>query len=379
MARMLPDGRRLGAHLALGDGMVKAADRAAEIGATALQIFSDNPTAWRRRAATSPQIPVFRERLVAAGIAPLVIHASYLVNLAGSDPAYHERSVEVLASELGAARRFGASIVNVHIGSHGGAGIEVGIERLVTAVRRAIDAGTDDEPEDAGPDGGTPDVGEAAPAGPAAPSGPATIALENSVGSGFGLGTTMDELAAIADALTGAGVPDERIGFCLDTAHAWGAGYALSDPAATDALLDDFDRRIGLGRLHLVHLNDSRSECGSRMDRHEHVGAGRIGEVGLAHVLRHPGLADATYILETPGMDVGYDAINLARAVALARGEPLEPLPPGAFSLRGSRVRAATPVDPPADVDAAIPLADDDGPSSPDAVSAAASRAAART
>jgi deoxyribonuclease-4 len=174
------------------------------------------------------------------------------------------------------------------------------------------------------------------------------IVLENSVGTGFGLGTDVDELAAIADELRGAGVPDERIGFCLDTAHAWGAGYALSEPAAIDAVLDDFDRRIGLGRLRLIHLNDSRSERGSRLDRHEHLGAGRIGEAGLAHVLRHPRLSHATYILETPGMDEGYDAINLARAVALARGEPLEPLPSGAFTLRSSRVRAATPVDPPA-------------------------------
>jgi deoxyribonuclease-4 len=364
MARMLPDGRRLGAHLALGDGMVKAADRAAAIGAMALQIFSDNPTAWRRRAAPSPEIPAFRERLAAAGIAPLVIHASYLVNLAGSDPSYHERSVDVLAAELRAARRFGASIVNVHVGSHGGAGIEVGIERLVSAVRRAIDAEIDADPEDAPPEGGEREISAPAAGDPTAPFAPATIVLENSVGSGFGLGTTMDELAAIADALASAGIPDERIGFCLDTAHAWGAGYALSDPVAIDALLDDFDRRIGLGRLHLVHLNDSRSERGSRMDRHEHIGAGRIGEAGLAHVLRHPRLAGATYILETPGMDAGYDAINVARALALARGEPLAPLPLGAFTLRGSRVRAATPVEPHAGAGGAASAEDDDGAAS---------------
>ncbi len=340
MAWMLPDGRRLGAHLALGDGMVKAADRAIEIGANALQIFTDNPTAWRRRAGPSPEIPAFRERLAAGGIAPLAIHASYLVNLAGSDPTYHERSVTVLASELRSARRFGAAFVNVHIGSHGGAGIETGIERLVTAVRRALEAERepdDGEPAEA-PDGapdGVPDEGDVA-----------MVTFENSVGSGFGLGVDVAELAAIAEALRAAGIPDRRIGFCLDTAHAWGAGHDLSDPTATDALLDDFDRRIGLDRLTMVHLNDTRSALGSRTDRHEHLGAGRIGEAGIAHVLRHPGLAHATFILETPGMDEGYDAINLARAVALARGETLVPLPPGAFTLRSSRARAATPVDP---------------------------------
>ena len=335
MARMLPDGRRLGAHLALADGMVKAADRAAEIGASALQIFSDNPTAWRRRAAPSPEIPAFRERLAASGIAPLAIHASYLVNLAGSDPGYHERSVALLAAELRAARRFGAAFVNVHIGSHGGAGVDAGIERLVTALRLALEA--EHEPDEHDTD--KPDhTGGANP--------DAAITLENSVGAGFGLGVDIDELAAIADALGAAGIPARRVAFCLDTAHAWGAGHDLSDPAATDALLADFDRRIGLGRLPLVHLNDSRSERGSRMDRHEHLGAGRIGEAGIAYLLRHPSLTDATYILETPGMDEGYDAINLARAHALARGEPVAPLPPGAFTLRGSRARAATPVDP---------------------------------
>lgn len=347
MARMLPDGRRLGAHLALGDGMVKAAERAAEIGATALQIFSDNPTKWRRRAAPSPEIPAFRGRLDLAGIEPLVIHASYLINLAGSDPAYHERSVTLLAAELRSARRLGAALVNVHVGSHGGAGIEVGLERLGAAVRRALEAEDEPDPSDA-PDAGDDDD----PAAPSAAdraavrSAPATMVFENSAGGGFGLGVDLDELAAIAGVLHAGGVPDDRIGFCLDTAHAWGAGYELSDPVAIDALLDGFDRQIGLDRLRLIHLNDSRSELGSRTDRHEHVGAGKIGEAGLAHVLRHPRLAHATYILETPGMDVGYDAINLARAIALARGERLVPLPPGAFTLRGSRSRAATPVDP---------------------------------
>ena len=343
---MLPDGRRLGAHLALGDGMVKAAARAAEIGATALQIFSDNPTKWGRRAAPSPEIPAFRNRIDAAGIDPLVTHASYLINLAGSDPAYHDRSVALLAAELRSARRLGAALVNVHIGSHGGAGIEAGVERLGAAVRRALEAEDEPDPSD-GPDDDDVDPWSSGAANIAlVQSAPATIVFENSAGGGFGLGVDLDELAAIADALHAAGVPDDRIGFCVDTAHAWGAGYELSDPVAIDALLDGFDERIGLERLRLIHLNDSRSELGSRTDRHEHVGAGKIGEAGLAHLLRHRRLAHATYILETPGMDVGYDAINLARAIALARGEPLVPLPPGAFTLRGSRSRAATPVDP---------------------------------
>jgi deoxyribonuclease-4 len=325
---VLLDGRRLGAHLAMREGLVKAADRAVEIGATALQIFTDNPTAWRRRAEPSAEIAPFRARLAAAGIEPLAIHASYLINLAGANPSDHERSVDILAAELLSARRFGARLVNVHIGSHGGAGPEQGIERLVGAIRAAF------EREQVALD--DPDLADTLPA---------RVTLENTSGGGTSLGTSLDELTAIADALDAAGLPRERLGFCLDTAHAWGAGYRLSDPDALDELLVEFDRRIGVDRLPLVHLNDSRSELGSRLDRHEHLGAGRIGERGLAAVLRHPLLADATYVLETPGMDEGYDAINIARAFALVRGEPLEPLPPEAFHLRSGRTRAATPVE----------------------------------
>jgi deoxyribonuclease-4 len=321
---MLPDGRRLGAHLPLGAGMVRAVERAAEIGASAIQIFGDNPTAWRRRADPPREQAAFRARLAELDIGPVTIHAAYLVNLAGSDPGFFERSIEVLSSELQAAPGFGARFVNAHTGSHGDAGVAAGTARIAESVVRGL-ATTDEGPEGA------------------------VLVLENSAGGGFGIGATVDELARIADAIATRGVPDRRVGFCLDTAHAWGAGYRLSDPAATDELLEQFDAKIGLERLRIVHLNDSKAEVGSHQDRHEHVGAGSIGEVGMAHILRHPSLAHVTYYLETPGMDEGYDAINIARATALADGRPLEPLPPGAMNLRGSRARTAPEPEPEAD------------------------------
>jgi deoxyribonuclease-4 len=322
MAPMLPDGRRLGAHLPLADGMV----RAAEIGATTLQIFGDNPTAWKRRGAPSIQHEAFRARLAEHGIAPLVVHASYLINLAGPDAEFFERSIALLSAEIGDAPALGARFVNVHIGSHRATGIAVGIERLADGIVEAFE--------------------RASVTGVAGESGP-TILLENSSGGGWGLGANVAELGAIADSIDRRGVPRDRVGFCLDTAHAWGAGHDFSDPPTIDSFLADFDRRIGLDRLALIHLNDSKSALGSRMDRHEHVGAGRIGEVGIAHILRHRALSHVAYIVETPGMDEGYDAINVARAIALARGEPLAPLPPGALTLRGSRSRAgeARPVE----------------------------------
>jgi deoxyribonuclease-4 len=318
MPSMLPDGRRLGAHLPLATGMVKAVDRAHDIGAKALQIFSDNPTSWRRRAEPPKELPEFRARLVRYDIAPVAIHAAYLVNLAGPDDDFFDRSVAMLAHELRGAPTFGARYVNIHIGSHRGAGPQAGIRRLADGVARTLDG---------------------VPAGPDAPM----LVLENASGSGFGLGADVAQLAAIAQAIGAAGVPRGRVGFCLDTAHAWGAGVDLRSPSVTDAFLADFDDRIGLDRLVLVHLNDSRSELGSLLDRHEHLGAGEIGPAALAHVIGHPGLRHATYILETPGMDEGYDAINLGRAIALAEGRPLEPLPEGALEVRSSRARTAPP------------------------------------
>lgn len=308
---MLPDGRRLGAHLPLAPGMVKAVDRAHAIGASAIQIFTDNPTAWRRRREPSKQLETFRTRSAELDIRPVAIHASYLVNLPGPDTATFERSVAMLAGELAGAPAFGARYVNVHIGSHRGTGVEVGMRRLVDGIEEVL-----------------------ARAGDCASA--ATLVLENSVGGGGGLGTSLDELASIADLLGTRGIRRSDVGFCLDLAHAWGAGIDVGDPAVVDAFLGGFDARIGLDRLVLVHLNDTRSALGSRSDRHEHLAAGRIPAEGLAHVLRHPRLIEATYILETPGMDAGYDAINMERARALWAGKPLRPLPKGAFELAGS-------------------------------------------
>jgi deoxyribonuclease-4 len=151
------------------------------------------------------------------------------------------------------------------------------------------------------------------------------------------------ELAAILEATARRGIPANRIGFCLDVAHAWAAGIDVSDPGAIDTFLTDFDERIGLAQLVMVHFNDSKSELGSRVDRHEHLGAGRIGDAGLRHLLCHPGLAHATYYLETPGMDEGYDAINIARAYDIAARRPLPDLPAEAMEMGGSRSRSAAP------------------------------------
>ena len=224
----------------------------------------------------------------------------------------------VLANELRVAAAWGATYVNIHVGSHREAGVASGIANLTSGLRAAID-------EAAGDAQGV------------------IVVLENGSGVGFGMGISIEELARIDDALVAAGIGHERFAFCLDAAHLWGAGYAIDDPAGVDAVLDEFDARIGLGRLALVHLNDSRSELGSRSDRHEHLGAGRIGPRGLGRLLTHPGLDATTFILETPGMDEGYDIVNMDRARDLVAGRPLPTLPPAAFETRSAKGRSAPP------------------------------------
>jgi len=295
--------------------MLKAVDRAVEIGANALQIFSDNPTAWRRRRGPPTELTAFRARLQEADVTPLAIHASYLINLAGPEDAFYEPSIELLAHELEAGRQYGARYVNVHVGSHRGAGVQAGLERLGIGLARVLDRARDG-------------------------SGPLLV-LENSAGGGAGLGTTVEELALVLEAAVSHGAPTERIGFCLDTAHLWSAGHDLRDRRILDRLLHDFDAAIGLERLVIVHLNDSKTALGSRLDRHEHIGAGELGPPGLGNVLRHPDLQHAVFYLETPGMDVGYDAINMERVRLLLEGRPLPKLPPEAEHVRGSRSRRA--------------------------------------
>jgi deoxyribonuclease-4 len=284
---------------------MKAARQARQIGATALQIFSDNPTAWRRRSEPPADAPQFVAYCAREGIGPIAIHASYLINLAGSAEPFASQSLAGLIYEVQRAPAYGASMVNTHIGSHRGGGSEAGLGLLAANVSRVL-AET--------PDG-------------------VRLVLENAAGGGDSLGSTIEELARILEGITGG---DDRLAFCLDTAHLWGAGYDLSTVEGATAVLDRFDALIGLDRLALIHLNDSRSRLGSRSDRHEHLGAGDIGPAGLGAILRDPRLPGrTTMVMETPGMEEGFDVVNVRRAWQLYAGAgELAALPPKAFRVR---------------------------------------------
>ena len=191
--------RMLGAHLAVGPGLVKAADRAAAVGAMGLQIFTGNPTGWARRAELPKELPEVRARMKEHGFGPLAVHAAYLANLAGPRPEVREKSIAMLQHELRVAPAYGASFINVHIGSHLGTGIEAGVKRVAEAVDQILD--------------GVP-----------ATASDALLVLENSAGGGNGIGESIDELIAIHEAMGKRRVDMSRVGYCLDSAHLWGAG-----------------------------------------------------------------------------------------------------------------------------------------------------------
>ncbi len=304
------DAPAVGMHLGVAGGLLRAARRSRQIGASALQIFSDNPTAWRRRPEVPLETPAFVDYGAREGLRTIAIHASYLINLAGSAEPFASQSRAGLLVEMQRAPLYGATLVNTHIGSHRGVGTEVGLRRIISNVRAMLDE---------------------------SPPG-VRLVLENSAGGGDMLGSRVEELALIAD---GVGAGADRLGFCLDTAHLWGAGYDISSVDGAVGVVDRFAGLLGLERLALVHLNDSRSLLGSRSDRHEHVGAGQIGPLGLGSLLRDPRLAATTFIMETPGADEGWDAVNMRRAWLLWGGAVALPaLPPKAFrtNRRSTRV-----------------------------------------
>jgi deoxyribonuclease-4 len=307
-------------------GLLKLVDRAVAIGASTIQVFSDNPTAWQRRTLPLPHAAEFRQRIAAADIGPVAIHASYLVNLAGPNDELFRLSAGLLRHELEHAHELGAAFVNVHIGSHRGSGVDSGIRRLVDGLEIARDGLGD-------PSAAPAEPGEPAEA-EAGAGGSLQLVLENASGGGASIGSTIEEIARILEAATSRGVAD-RLGFCLDSAHLWGAGYDVGDPDAIDGVIGRFDEIVGLDRLAMIHLNDSHAPKGSRHDRHAHLGEGLIGRRGLAHLLCHPPLARVAYYVETPDTELGYDAVNVARLEDLAAGRELTSGPP--IGSRSSR------------------------------------------
>ncbi len=280
---------RLGFHLSIAGSMRRAVHQAQILGCQALQIFVQNPRGWKWRLVPPAEIRDFSRARRQAGLVPLVVHLGYLPNLATTDPALYALSTERLVRELLLARELAADYLVVHPG-HGPLG-QASFEQVARALALAV---TQVPP-------------------------PPLVLLENTAGQGQELGWRFNHLDRI---MVASGVP---LGLCLDTAHAYGAGYELGHPQGVARLLADLARGPGLDSLKIIHLNDSRTPCNSRRDRHWHLGRGAIGLAGFRHLFSHPWLKPEAAIMETPKQHQAQEWYNLLVARSLVAGAPLLP------------------------------------------------------
>lgn len=287
---------RIGIHTSIAGSYLNALESARKLGANALQIFSASPRMWQtatvRIAETDAK--AFRTRREELGLGPLVIHANYLVNLAATQPMLRTRSIQAFHEELVRALALGADFVVVHPGSRGDAPVEQAIRTIVESVKQAARG---------------------------VPMGHMRILIENTAGMGGAVGARLEEVGAIVHDLRSLDV-----WACLDTAHLFAAGYDIKSEAGLAQTILTIDRTIGLERVPVFHVNDSKVPLGGRVDRHEHIGDGKIGAAAFARILRHPrfgavppeGLLGRAFLVETPIDDPGDDRKNVAKLWELA-------------------------------------------------------------
>jgi len=287
---------RIGIHTSIAGSYLNALESARKLGANALQIFSASPRMWQaatvRIAETDAK--AFRTRREELGLGPLVIHANYLVNLAATQPMLRTRSIQAFHEELVRALALGADFVVVHPGSRGDAPVEQAIRTIVESVKQAARG---------------------------VPIGHLRILIENTAGMGGAVGARLEEVGVMVQDLRSL-----HVGACLDTAHLFAAGYDIKSEAGLAQTILAIDRTIGLERVPVFHVNDSKVPLGGRVDRHEHIGDGKIGAAAFARILRHPrfgavppeGLLGRAFLVETPIDDPGDDRKNVAKLWELA-------------------------------------------------------------
>jgi deoxyribonuclease-4 len=271
---------RFGFHVSIAGGFSRVAGRALELGCETLQFFTRNPRGWKTTPLDRKEAQVFRKEAASAGLGPVAVHMPYLPNLACQSGPHWTPSVRSLCQDLSRSAELGADYLVTHVGRRLDSTEEEGIRSTARALRTALGRVEND----------------------------VMVLLENTAGQGSEIGFRFEQLAEILAAAGSSG----RLGVCLDTAHAFQAGYDLSTKKGLEGALREFDATVGLGRLRLLHLNDSRTGLGSRVDRHEHIGEGGIGRKGFRRIVNHPALGRLAGILETPKRSVEDDRRNLA-------------------------------------------------------------------
>ncbi len=265
-----------GAHQSISGGFSKAVDRALDTGCDCLQIFTRNVNQWKVKPISCDDANAFREAVQVSGLKLVVAHNSYLINPASADPVLRKKSIDGLITELQRADTLGIPWVVAHPGA-------AGKQTIARAVMRAADG-----------------IAQSLSRTKKLSSG---ILIETTAGQGSCLGATFEEIGHMLTRIDSKGEFHNRIGVCLDTCHVFAAGYPLSPKKSLDATIREFDRLIGLNRLVLIHANDSKREQGSRVDRHEAIGKGKIGQDAFKLIVRHPKLRTIPMILETPKED----------------------------------------------------------------------------
>ncbi|QQG40021.1 MAG: deoxyribonuclease IV [Candidatus Aenigmatarchaeota archaeon] len=276
--------RPIGAHVSIAGSITEAPKREQDIGGNCGQIFTHSPRMWDSPRFTDADAAAYRKNVESLLKYPMISHATYLVNLGSSDAKLWHASVAMMRKELEAAERLGLPWVCVHPGSHGGAGEEAALKNIVRALDALADA-----------------------------SKHAGLLLENTAGMGSWTCYKFEHLAYILN-----NTKFKRTGILLDTCHTFAAGYNIAEKKGLDETLGTFDELIGLNRLHAIHLNDSKGPLGGKLDRHEHIGLGKIGHDGMRGVLTHQKLRKLPFILETPEDDKRDHAANIAYARKLA-------------------------------------------------------------
>lgn len=275
---------RFGYHVGVAGPPASAVRNGATAGCETIQFFPGSPQQWGTPTVSEEDAEEFRAERLEAGIDPTVFHSIYLVNMAAPVEQVFKRSVGSLASALGKAEQLGIAAVVTHIGNHKGEGETFGVTRIAEAVTQVFDR---------------------------AP-GEAMLLLETTAGAGTSIGNSFGQFGEVFEI---AGRPG-RLGFCLDTCHVFAAGYDISTAAGVDSVLEELDRFIGLERLKLLHMNDSKGDCGSHLDRHEHIGEGKIGPGAFRYMVNHPVLKGLPAIVELPYGEPGLpDDIGILRSL----------------------------------------------------------------
>lgn len=283
-----------GAHVSIAGGIYRAFERGDALGCRSIQIFLKNSNQWRGKPLTDEDCALFIEARAATAIHPVIAHDSYLINLASPDRGLFRKSFDAFVDELRRANRLGVSFLVMHPGAHMGSGESAGIGRIARALRRAL---AEVEP-------------------------PVVILLENTAGQGSCLGHRVEHLAAVIERIGEKLGASNRVGVCIDTCHLFAAGYDIRTAETYEKTMWEFDRLIGLDRIRLFHVNDSRRELGSRVDRHSHIGQGFIGLEAFRLLLNDSRFEAVPKIIETPkGKGIEDDLMNLATLTSLVRVE----------------------------------------------------------